>query len=274
MPAKYNRSIALWRDMMPDYTHVLWGEADIRHLVQTGYDWLLPTFDSYSLIQKVDAAKLLVLYTYGGLYLDLDIQPRPLVASDLLSQHIDVLRRYPAAVAAVDYDLVDATRGSLGNDFLMAEPGHPFVSRLLRRLMHHRRWYITWHWTVLFSSGPGLVSSECARAAPMTQRVHVIYNASTYLENDRSYAWGGSWDQSVLGQMVQTTLPSLWRVLEGKTAGILNSMSWPDRVFLGAMLWISSVAWVIWTLTSPIAWVDAADLEGSTSQGCSGAEAL
>mmetsp|Transcript_112731 Transcript_112731/g.283499 ORF Transcript_112731/g.283499 Transcript_112731/m.283499 type:complete len:450 (+) Transcript_112731:65-1414(+) len=247
MPPAYNESFTTWQAMLPGYSHVLWREADVRHLVQTGYDWLLPTFDSYSLIQKVDTAKLLVLYSYGGLYVDLDIQPRHTVRSEELLEHIDNLRRYPATVAAVDYDLVDATRGSLGNDFLMTAPGHPFISRLLRRLDYHKRWYITWHWTVLFSTGPGLVSSECARAAPMTQRVHVMYNVSTILKNDRSYSWGGC-DGSLFGWMVQTALPSVWKVFTGKTAGILNGMSWPDRVLLGAMLWVSAVSWLVWTV--------------------------
>jgi len=260
MPEKYNQSSTQWRRMLPDYSYVLWSEADVRHLVQTGYHWLLPLYDSFSLIQKVDTAKLLVLYTYGGLYVDLDIQPRPTIASDALSGHLDALRRYPATVAAVDFDLADATRGSLGNDFLMTAPGHPFISRLLRRLVHHKRWYISWHWTVLFSTGPGLVSSECARAAPMTQRVHVVYNVSTFLQNDRSYSWG-SWDTSVFGRMVRTALPSLWKIFTGKTAGILNSISWPDRVLLGAMLWVSSVSWVIWTLICRMDWFSPLDAE-------------
>jgi tetratricopeptide (TPR) repeat protein len=60
----------------------LWTDKDNRKLIKTHYAWFLDTYDSYrENIQRVDAARVFILYHHGGVYADLDTQSlRPMDA--------------------------------------------------------------------------------------------------------------------------------------------------------------------------------------------------
>lgn len=46
------------------------------------FNWFLPIFNNYTYkIQKIDVAKYFILYYYGGIYSDLDIEPRKNIKS-------------------------------------------------------------------------------------------------------------------------------------------------------------------------------------------------
>lgn len=67
-----------WKRLFPEpeFTHILWDDKMARDLILEKYPWFLETYDSYSSnIQRADAARYFILYTYGGLYADLDYTP-------------------------------------------------------------------------------------------------------------------------------------------------------------------------------------------------------
>ena len=52
----------------------MWSQNDIEILINDKYANLLPIYNSYPFfIQKVDMAKYIILYEYGGMYLDVDL---------------------------------------------------------------------------------------------------------------------------------------------------------------------------------------------------------
>lgn len=58
----------------PDYKYILWTHEDMDKFVKSEYPNFYKTYISYKYdIQRCDAFRYLVLYTYGGIYLDLDI---------------------------------------------------------------------------------------------------------------------------------------------------------------------------------------------------------
>ena len=58
------------------YEHSLWTEASIRALLKKYPHYYEDLYDSFPQpIMRVDLARLLILYEYGGLYLDLDLFP-------------------------------------------------------------------------------------------------------------------------------------------------------------------------------------------------------
>lgn len=70
---QYHKS---WVNNNKNYTFIIWDEQSIQKLVDNcGIDWIITLFNSYKkMIQKIDFAKYLILYTYGGIYIDMDIK--------------------------------------------------------------------------------------------------------------------------------------------------------------------------------------------------------
>ena len=61
----------------PEYTHMLWTDVNGRELIEKYYKWFLPTYDGYKHnINRADAARYFILHHYGGIYADLDYEPK------------------------------------------------------------------------------------------------------------------------------------------------------------------------------------------------------
>jgi mannosyltransferase OCH1-like enzyme len=92
------------------------------------------------------ACRYVLLYLYGGIYLDLDVE---------CTKPLDFLRAYPF--------VMPATRPvGFSNDFLAAAPQHPFVGRLIRALPAWNVWWLSKYPTVMFSTGPMFVTLQAS----------------------------------------------------------------------------------------------------------------
>jgi len=59
--------------MNPDFVYCLWNHTELESFVADEYPWLLSTYLAYPyIIQRCDVARYLLLYRYGGTYVDLD----------------------------------------------------------------------------------------------------------------------------------------------------------------------------------------------------------
>ena len=68
---------------------LLWDDEDNRRLMETYAPWFLPTYDAYpGEIYRADAIRLIYMYAFGGVYIDLDMCCR-LPFSDLPLPHRD-----------------------------------------------------------------------------------------------------------------------------------------------------------------------------------------
>lgn len=64
-----------WVDKHPNYLFVLWDQSRIESLIDTMNYETQETYHSYDLmIQRIDFAKYVILYTFGGIYLDMDVK--------------------------------------------------------------------------------------------------------------------------------------------------------------------------------------------------------
>ena len=94
--------------------------------------------------------RYVLLYLYGGIYLDLDIE---------CTKPLDFLRAYPF--------VMPATRPvGFSNDFLAAAPQHAFLARLLRTLPACNLWLLTKYPTVMFSTGPMFLTLQARLLLP------------------------------------------------------------------------------------------------------------
>lgn len=64
-----------WKEMHPDYQIIVWDEISISQVVSTMNDDIIDMYHSYKkMIQKIDLAKYIILYNYGGIYIDMDVK--------------------------------------------------------------------------------------------------------------------------------------------------------------------------------------------------------
>jgi len=106
----------------PDWHHMFWEAPSADLLVKTRYPWFLETWQSYDrVVLKADALRYMLLHSFGGLYVDLDVEC--LAPADPTMIHGIVLQG----------------TGSEGvTNFAMAgAPGHPFWIEILKVCRDH-----------------------------------------------------------------------------------------------------------------------------------------
>ncbi len=130
IPNKYRNTIEETKMLNPDWTFVEWNGRMIRNLLETEYPWFLPTFNAYKKpIQRADAVRYFILYTYGGIYTDLDsICKKPLTP---------LLEKYG------DYDCIITKENLIfkrnpTNSIMLAKQGSDFMKYLMYGLEESR----------------------------------------------------------------------------------------------------------------------------------------
>ena len=75
IPERWKDYQASWQREHPGWAYRLWTDQANRELIATRYPWFLSTYDAFPRdIQRVDASKYFIIYTYGGVYADLDCE--------------------------------------------------------------------------------------------------------------------------------------------------------------------------------------------------------
>jgi inositol phosphorylceramide mannosyltransferase catalytic subunit len=119
LPVQWRDAVNSCRTLHSDYDYRFWTDESARKLIQSSFPKLLSTYDSYPYdIQRADVIRLIVLYVFGGVYLDLDI---------ICLQSVDFLRSF-------DMVLPRTRPIGLSNDFIMSKPRHPFLLQAINNL--------------------------------------------------------------------------------------------------------------------------------------------
>jgi mannosyltransferase OCH1-like enzyme len=148
--------------------------------VHDTYPEMWPLYRRYpEQIQRVDAARYMLLHHFGGVYADLDIEClRPF---DTLREHRVVL---PVTAPA-----------GFSNDLMMSEPGHPLFATLIehleRSLARWGRWYVPRHFRVLLTTG-SLHLSLVTKQSPERADVYAL-PPELYSSQDRDHAYVYHW---------------------------------------------------------------------------------
>jgi inositol phosphorylceramide mannosyltransferase catalytic subunit len=118
LPEKYRRFRNTWKKNHPDWKFVLWDEKSMRELVHREYAWFVSYFDGYPLdIQRMDSARYLILNSFGGFYIDMDVESfKPI--DELLG----------------DYELILSKTVGYNNAIMGSIPHHPLWQEVFNNL--------------------------------------------------------------------------------------------------------------------------------------------
>ena len=192
-PPRLASAAASWREQHPSWEYRLWTEVTLAELVRTQYAELWDLYRGYpEMIQRVDAARYMLLHHFGGVYADFDVEcVRPL----------EPLRTHRVVLPATD-------PLGLANDLMLAQPRHPVFASIVGRLPQSfsawQRPYVPRHFRILLTTGSLHLTRSVARAAERSE-VHVLPREA-YSSQDRAtayvYHWPGNgwaaWDTRLL----------------------------------------------------------------------------
>ena len=69
LPKRFSNWTQTWRHCFPEWTHVLWTDADNERFVAEHYPWFLERYRSFKRhICRVDSVRYLYLHHFGGIY--------------------------------------------------------------------------------------------------------------------------------------------------------------------------------------------------------------
>ncbi len=149
-PSKYTNYMDQWKNMNPSWQIMYWNYSDIER----EFPDFMPIIEKIPVwISKCDFARVLVLYKYGGVYIDLDFFPlRP------FDDHVtdrDLLLIYEPQEHSKYWNF----DGLILNSIMGASPNHEFFKGFIDVSIHKILTTDPHRWNVIASIGPnGLYS--------------------------------------------------------------------------------------------------------------------
>jgi mannosyltransferase OCH1-like enzyme len=143
IPQQWQSAVQTCKAMHPDYEYILWTHETMAEFVKREYPDFLQTYTGYKYdIQRCDAFRYLVLYKYGGIYLDMDI---------VCKKKLDPLLKYDIVLAKSSNILTSYT-----NSFFMSAPENPFIKFCIEQLPHYVESFVYFgkHMHIMHSTGP------------------------------------------------------------------------------------------------------------------------
>jgi len=131
-----SRSIASWRHQNPQCEHILWTDSDINNFVEDNFPTLLPAevWQTVTPIQRVDVFKYAVVFTYGGIYADIDVECLVPVQEWQIYSDAELVVGYETAwrfTEKLRREINIARTEQFGPFIFAAVPKHPVMRRCL-----------------------------------------------------------------------------------------------------------------------------------------------
>ncbi len=138
----------------PDWDYKLWTDRDNREFIASHHGWFLETYDSYRHeIERVDAVRYFILLTYGGVYLDLDME---------CLKPLDPIFDEPGLPYFGTLALPTIDNSIIGNAFMASPAGQPFFRYLVGQLAGLRENGDITHKNVFNNTGPDMLTAHLA----------------------------------------------------------------------------------------------------------------
>lgn len=185
VPERFAAAQASWRRHHPEWEYRLWTDADLEDFVARQFPEYLELYRSYpDHIQRVDAARYMILNHFGGVYADLDI---------ICERPFDDLRGYDVVLPATE-------PLGVSNDLMAGRQGSEFFAFAVTRLPGAKRLWprglLPRHFRVLLTTG-SLFVTLVLRAWRGNEQPHILspeeYSVAGHPRAYVSHIHGSTW---------------------------------------------------------------------------------
>jgi len=149
VPDKWKESSVSIKKWASDWKYYLTDDQDNLRFVQMEYPEYLSLYQSFDKeIYRADMIRYLLLFKYGGLYMDLDLKLKCSLNS-LFKDDADL------------YLVRTPNWNGYTNSFMASNPGCRFWLKCIEEIAHRKiskPWYIQGDLKVLWTTGPGMIS--------------------------------------------------------------------------------------------------------------------
>ena len=118
----------------PNYKYMFWTDSSLEHFIKRYYPgmWSFYNTGLEYIIQKIDFVRLLLIYHYGGVYIDLD---------SLSIKNTDSILNYPCSfINTKKHDSFLDSKYSfiINNAFIAAEPQNDFIRKIMLDIINYK----------------------------------------------------------------------------------------------------------------------------------------
>lgn len=171
LATKVSGWVKSWLKYHPDYEYYLWTDESARKLIAERYPHLLDMFDNYKNgIRRADALRYIILYEFGGVYADLDMES--------LKSLKPLFRKYSCFLAQEPYEhpILQSNFKHLAiNAFMACSKDHPFMKMAVDNLPLYSHM-----WQIVDTAGPHFLTSIYKRYTRETD-LPTTHNEGVYL---------------------------------------------------------------------------------------------
>ncbi|RAL17634.1 glycosyltransferase family 32 protein [Aspergillus homomorphus CBS 101889] len=153
IPSEWSNATTSCQAQNPVYQQYIWTDKTAHQFIARHFPWYLATYTDHLLpMQRVDALRYLLLWHYGGVFLDPELgcgrSLGPLLSAGNVQQgHVLLPQRWPYGV---------------GTEMMASPPGHPFIIKLALTAHAHRWSGIPAYVMAFAESGSVVVSRALA----------------------------------------------------------------------------------------------------------------
>ena len=147
IPAVWKEAVERCKNIHKTFKYMLWTDDTMKKFVKEEYPEFYKTYNAYpNPIQRCDAFRYLVLYKYGGIYIDMDLKCNkiltPLLKYDLV------------LVKSSNYDTIT-------NSFIISTPKNLFIKYCIDNLEKYKDSYSIFgkHVHIMNSTGPFFINN-------------------------------------------------------------------------------------------------------------------
>lgn len=149
---KFSRYQQSWIEKNPDWHYVLWNEKLAIALMKTVFPEYVELYKGYKYaIQRIDVLRYFLLFRYGGVYADMDLE--------CISSLSKIRQLFPE-----DLYFVETGNKALGthvsNLLMFSVQNHPFWQSLFLELYKSKDspFFFTKHLEIMYSTGPAFLN--------------------------------------------------------------------------------------------------------------------
>lgn len=110
-----------WKELNPDWEYRFWNKNDIETFLKTYYPEFIPAYNAFPHnVQRWDAIRYLILYKFGGLYVDMDYECTENITPILCNTECAMGLEPEAHAFRIHVPYI------VGNAFMATVPEHPY----------------------------------------------------------------------------------------------------------------------------------------------------